>query len=420
MPTAIAGGEAGRDTAPPPKSLLILIAFIVFIDMMGIGLVIPVMPDLIAELTGRNVAGAAIIGGWLLSSYAIMQFLFSPIIGGVSDRFGRRPVLLITLALLGVDYAIMAWAPDLIWLFLARIISGIMGASWAAVNSCIADITAPENRGRYFGMLGGAGAMGFVLGPALGGLLGEINIRLPFIMACVMALGGASIGFFMLKETLPEAKRRTFTLSRANPLGSLFQMAKTPLVLGFLGVIFLLQMGAQSQIAVWSYYTIEKFDWSLSDIGWSVALFGVLLAAVQGVLTGVLIKYMGDRKTALLSLLFGVPAYLTFAFAGASWVMILGIFIGAATGFAFPAMQQMMSSRINADAQGELQGAIASIVSLTSIFGPVVMTSVFKTFADGEGVYFPGAPFILAAILSGSGFMLYAVTVRRFYPIDKS
>jgi DHA1 family tetracycline resistance protein-like MFS transporter len=204
-------------------------------------------------------------------------------------------------------------------------------------------------------------------------------------------------------------------MRRANPLGTLLQMAKTPLVLGFLGVIFLLQLAAQSQIAIWSYYTIEKFDWSLSDIGWSVAFFGILLALFQGVLTGHLIKRIGDKRTAMLSMAFGVPAFLTFAFAGASWVMILGIFIGAMTGFAFPAMQQMMSTRINEDSQGELQGAIASIMSLTSIFGPVLMTSVFEAFADGQGVYFPGAPFIVAALLSGSGFLLYIATVRRHY-----
>lgn len=415
MPTANTDGETGPDAVTPSLALLIIVAFIVFIDMMGIGLVIPVMPELITNLSGRSIAGAAIIGGWLLSSYAIMQFLFSPIIGGLSDRYGRRPVLLITLALLGVDYAIMAWAPDLIWLFVARIISGIMGASWAAVNSCIADITSPEGRGKYFGMLGGAGAMGFVLGPAIGGLLGEINVRLPFIAASILALGGAAIGFFMLRETLPASKRRSFSMRRANPLGTLLQMTKTPLVMGFLGVIFLLQLAAQSQIAIWSYYTIEKFDWSLSDIGWSVAFFGILLALVQGVLTGYLIKWVGDKRAAMFSMAFGVPAFLTFAFAGASWVMILGIFIGAITGFAFPAMQQMMSARINEDSQGELQGAIASIMSLTSIFGPVLMTSVFEAFADGQGVYFPGAPFIVAAILSGSGFLLYIATVRRHY-----
>lgn len=418
MPQAIAGGDMAGDDAAPPAILLVIVAFIVFIDMMGIGLVIPVMPNLIEDLSGRDISDAAIIGGLLLSSYAIMQFVFSPIIGGLSDRFGRRPILLTTLALLGVDYAIMAWAPDLVWLFVARIISGIMGASWAAVNSCIADVTKPEGRGRYFGILGGAGAMGFVLGPAIGGLLGEIHVRLPFVAASALALGGAAIGFFLLRETLPEAKRRSFSMKRANPLGTILQMAKTPLVLGFLGVIFLLQLSAQSQIAVWSYYTIEKFQWSMSDIGWSVAFFGILLVIVQGGLTGPSIKRIGDKRTAMISLAFGVPTYLIFAFADAGWVMIVGIIIGAGTGFAFPAMQQMMSSRIAEDAQGELQGAIASMMSLTSIAGPVLMTSVFEAFADDDGIYFPGAPYILAAIISGCAYALYLITVRRHYGAD--
>ncbi len=219
--------------ARKPQSILLFVAFIVFIDMMGIGLILPVMPSLITDLTGASIDRAAEIGGWLLFSYAMMQFLFAPVIGGLSDRFGRRPVLLTTLFLLGLDYAIMAWAPDLVWLFIGRIISGIMGASWAAANSCVADVAKPAERGKFFGILGGAGAFGFVIGPGLGGILGEYGDRLPFIAASILALVGTAIGIVILKETLPEDKRRAFSLSRANPMGSIVQMSKTRLVIGF-------------------------------------------------------------------------------------------------------------------------------------------------------------------------------------------
>ncbi|MCR2833030.1 MFS transporter [Parerythrobacter lacustris] len=217
---------------------LLVLAFIMFIDMAGIGLIMPVMPSLIGNLGDVGIDRAAEIGGWLLFSYALMQFLFSPVIGGLSDRFGRRPVLLVTLALLGVDYAVMAWAPTLAWLFAGRIVSGIMGASWAAANSCIADSIPADRRGAAFGLLGGAGASGFVLGPAIGGFIGQFGDRLPFVAAAVMCFIGVGLGLLCFRETLPESKRRAFDFLRANPFGSIVQMAQVPLVIGCLTAIF--------------------------------------------------------------------------------------------------------------------------------------------------------------------------------------
>ena len=414
MPTAEHPDSMGSASAGQ-QSILLFVAFIVFIDMMGIGLILPVMPSLIEGITGATIDQAAEIGGWLLFAYATMQFLFAPVIGGLSDRFGRRPVLLTTLFLLGLDYAIMAWAPTLVWLFIGRIISGVMGASWAAANSCVADVAKPEERGKFFGILGGAGAMGFVIGPGIGGILGEYGDRLPFIAAAVLALVGTAVGILILKETLPQERRRAFTIARANPLGSLIQMSKTPLVIGFLAAIFILQLAAQAQIAVWAYWLIERFDWSKTQIGFSVVLFGILLALVQGGLVGKLIGRIGERRTAYFGLMFGIPAYLTFAFAPNDWFVYVGIVVGAASGFAFPAMQQMMSNRISEDAQGELQGAIASTVSLTSIVGPVMMTAVFGAYADQQGLYFPGAPFLVGAGLMLVSILVYAATARRHY-----
>jgi len=384
---------------PGPDLRLLAIALIVFIDMAGIGLIVPILPSLIVDLGHLRIDGAALIGGHLLFVYAAMQFLFSPVIGGLSDRFGRRPVLIGTLAALGVDYAMMAWAPTLGWLFAGRVISGIMGATWAAANSCVADICPPEKRGRMFGMLGGAGAAGFVVGPAVGGLLGGIHLRLPFAMASVFTLSAAVLGYFVLRETLPVDRRRAFALARANPFGSLIRMSRNHVVIGVLTTIFLMQLAAQSQLATWGFFLIAKFAWSPLQIGLSVAVFGIMLVIAQGVLTGPMIARFGERRSAAIGLAVGLPSYVLLAVAGAGWVVYLAIVVGALGGLAFPAMQSMMTACTDEDAQGELQGAIASTVGLTSIIGPLMMTWIFSDFTDARGLYFPGAPFIAAAVL---------------------
>jgi MFS transporter, DHA1 family, tetracycline resistance protein len=390
-------------TAPHTGSTLGFVAFIVFIDMVGIGLI-------------QSLSRTAEIGGWLLFAYASMQFLFAPLIGGLSDRFGRRPVLLLTLLLLGVDYVIMAVAPDLWWLFVGRLMAGVMGASWAAANSCVADVATPEERGKFFGILGGAGASGFVIGPAIGGVLGGLGERLPFFAAAGMCILGAIIGFAMLRETLPREKRRAFTFARANPFGTIIQMAKTPLVLGFLGIIFLMQLASQSTFSVWAYYNTLAFGWGELAIGLSVALYGLLLAVVQGGLTGMSIARFGPRRTMTLGFAFAIPAYVMFAFAPGSWAMVLGIVFGSFAGLTFPAMQQLMSERISDDAQGELQGAIASMVSLTSIIGPIIMTGLFGAYADDQGLFFPGAPFLLSVVILVAAFGVLRWILARLEP----
>ncbi len=406
--------------APAPTSTLFFVALIVFIDMVGIGLIIPVLPGLLGELTGETLDRTARIGGLLSFSYALMQFLFAPIIGGLSDRFGRRPVLLITLFILGLDYAIMALAPTLAWLFVGRIMAGIMGASWAAANSCIADVASKESRGKYFGIMGAAGAGGFVIGPGLGGLLGTVDVRFPFIVAAILAIAGAAAGFFLLKETLPAEKRRAFSLARANPLGTLIQMARIPVVVGFLVVVFFMQMGAQSHQSVWSYHSQLVFGWDELEIGLSVALFGVMLVVVQGAVTGKVIARIGAAKTIMLGFILSLPANFIFAFAPSGGYMIIGILIGASGGMTFPAMQQMMSARVAEDAQGELQGAVASTMSITSIIGPLIMTSTFSAFADDKGVFFPGAPYFLAGIFAILAISFAAWTIARAPPEEPS
>ena len=407
-----------NDTASPapPTSILFFVALIVFIDMVGIGLIVPVLPGLLEQLTGETLDKTAQIGGLLAFSYALMQFLFAPIIGGMSDRFGRRPVLLITLFILGIDYAIMALAPTLAWLFVGRVMAGIMGASWAAANSCIADVANQESRGKYFGIMGAAGAGGFVIGPGLGGLLGTVDVRFPFMVAAVLAIVGAVAGFFFLKETLPPERRRAFSLARANPLGTLIQMARIPVVFGFLAVVFFMQMAAQSHQSVWSFHSELVFGWDELQIGLSVALFGAMLVIMQGFVTGKVIARIGAAQTIMLGFMISIPANFIFAFASSGWHMIVGILFGAAGGVTFPAMQQMMSARVAEDAQGELQGAVASTMSITSIFGPLIMTNTFSVFADDEGLFFPGAPYFLAAMFALVAIAIAAWTIARAPP----
>lgn len=379
--------------------ILAAVAFIVFVDMLGIGLILPVMPRLIGGIAQTGLDRSAEIGGLLTFAYAGMQFLCAPFIGGLSDRFGRRPVLLITLLLLALDYAVMAWAPTLAWLVAGRMMSGIMGASWAAANSCIADCIPAERRGAAFGMLGGAGAAGFVLGPALGGIAGEISTRLPFIIAASLAAAGVIGGLVFLRETLPPDRRRAFDPARANPLGSLIQMARTPFVLSCLGVAFFMQLAAQAQMSIWAFWGELEFGWSPTTNGLTVSFYGVLIGTAQAVLTGKSIARFGAANTARYSLLLGIPSYLLLAFATGTPMVIAAIVVGALTGMTFPAMQSLMTVRVSEDAQGELQGAIASTVSLTSIIGPVMMTQIFGHFADDKGLFFPGAPYLVSLAL---------------------
>ncbi len=393
--------------------MLRLVGMIVFLDLAGLGLIAPVMPRLIISLTGVTIDRSAELGGWLLFTYAIMQFVFAPVIGGPSDRFGRRPILLSTLLALGIDYALMAWAPTLGWLFVGRAISGVMGASFAAANSCVADIVPPDERGRAFGMLGGAGAAGFVLGPGIGGLLGGLGERVPFIAASVLAIAGAVLGWFVLRETLPAARRRAFSIRRANPVGNFAQMAREPLVIGCLITALFMQLASQAQLAVWSYQGIARFGWSPLVIGLTIALFGSLLVVVQGMLVGPLVARFGARRVATFGLGFGPLSYLILAFAPDTRTMILGIVVGACSAVTFSAMQQLMTQRVAEDAQGELQGAIASVVSLTAIIGPPIMTGVFGAYADAKGLYFPGAPFLLAAVMLAVGWAVLIVTMLR-------
>lgn len=391
-----------------PNRALAFVFVTVLIDSIGFGIVIPVLPGLIVSLTGKSLAGAAEVSGWIMFLYAATQFLCGPIIGGLSDRFGRRPVLLASLTAYGIDYLAMAFAPSLAWLVAARLVAGITGASFPTAYAYIADISSPEKRSANFGVIGMAFGFGFIIGPALGGIVAEYGERLPFLLAAGLALSNVAYGYFVLPESLKAENRRVFDLRRANPVGALLRLrAAHPRVLVLALTVFVWTMAYQSLYATWNYFGIERFGWSPGEVGWSLASVGVTGALVQGVLSRRLIPRYGQRNIVVAGVISAVVGYLIYASAGAGWMMYVGIVVSMLQGLVFPALQGMMSAGVAPSEQGELQGAISSIQSLSSILGPPLMAGSFAYFSSpGAPVYLPGAPFVLAA-----GFSVLALLI---------
>lgn len=383
----------------------------VLLDTIGFGIIMPVLPKLIMELTGRGVGEASIDGGWLAFSYAVTQFAFGPVIGNLSDRFGRRPVLLVSLAAFGLDYVLMGVAPTLEWLFVGRILAGIAGASHTTANAYVADISSPEKRAGNFGIIGGAFGVGFILGPAIGGLLGTFGPRAPFFAAAAASLVNFVYGLIVLPESLPVSARRKFSWRRANTLGTLVQMRRYPVVVGLFASLFLWQLAHQSLPTTWAFYTKLKLGWSEGQIGLSLAFAGLTMAVVQGGLTRVLVPRLGERLAVLVGLSDGALGFVGYALADQSWMIYACLTFSAFTGLAYPSMNALMSRQIPPTSQGELQGAVASLYSLTAIIGPLVMTQLFGYFSTGRAaVYLPGAAFLFAAVLTVGAIVLFMRT----------
>ena len=391
------------------KQALAFLFVTVLIDAIGFGIVIPVLPGLIMQLTGRTLAGAAEVSGWIMFMYATTQFICGPVIGGLSDRFGRRPVLLASLLAFGIDYIAMAFAPTRVWLVLARLVAGVTGASFPTAYAYIADISPPEKRGPNFGVIGMAFGFGFILGPALGGIVAQFGDRVPFMVAAGLALTNVAYGWFVLPESLKPENRRPFDWRRANPVGALMRLKMAhPRVLVLAATVFLWTMGYQALYSTWAYFGIERFDWTPGQVGWSLAAVGLSGALVQGVLSRRLMPKYGARNIVLAGGVSAIAAYLVYAFASAGWMMYVGILVSLLQPLVFPALQGMMSSGVAASEQGELQGAVSSIQSLSSIFGPPLMTGSLAYFSGGgSAVYFPGAPFLLAAGFSVAALLVF-------------
>ncbi|MGV6801791.1 MAG: TCR/Tet family MFS transporter [bacterium] len=397
------------------KNALGFLFITVLLDLIGIGIIIPVMPELLATLTGLSNSEVTIRGGYLLFVYAVMQFFMSPILGGISDRFGRRPVLLLSLLGYAFDFLLMAVAPTYWWLFLGRALAGAFAATHATANAYIADITPPEKRAANYGLLGAAFGIGFILGPIIGGILGEHNVRYPFFAASALAFLNVTYGFFFLPESLAVEKRRKFDLKRANPLGSFRQVAKHPIVLGVIFTFMLMQLAHNAFPSIWSYFAVEKFGWSPAPISWSLAFVGLVAAFTQGFLVRLMIPKLGERKAVWLGMSVSIIQFLGIAFYSPSgfWVYFW-ILMGAFGGFMMPAMQGLMSRATPPNAQGELQGAIASSMSITMLISPLFMTGIFRHFTkEGGDIYFPGAPFFAGAILLSLAAIVFAITLSK-------
>ncbi|WP_026752059.1 tetracycline resistance MFS efflux pump [Sediminibacterium sp. C3] len=383
------------------KAAVGFIFITILIDVIGLGLIIPVVPRLIEELLQNSSTSlAAQYGGWLTFSYAIMQFTVSPILGNLSDQYGRRPVLLFSLFGFGLDYLFVAFAPSIAWLFVGRIIAGITGASITTASAYMADISTPENRAQNFGMIGAAFGLGFIIGPLLGGLLGEHGSRLPFFVAAGLALANWLYGYFVLPESLPKHLKRKFEWKRANPLGSLLQLRKYPSVAGLIGSLILIYLAAHSVQSNWSFVNIEKFKWTPKLIGISLGIVGFLIALVQGLLIRVINPRIGNEKSVYVGLSLYTLGLLLFTFATQTWMMFAFLVPYCLGGIAGPALQSIISGNVPPNEQGELQGALTSLMSLTSVLGPVMMTGTFAYFTGPTApFYFPGASFLLGAVL---------------------
>lgn len=371
------------------------------IDVIGFGIIIPVMPNLIQSMTGGSISEAAQTGGWLLASYAITQFLFAPIVGGLSDRFGRRPVLLAALFGFTIDYLFLAYAPTIGWLFAGRIIAGVMGASFTTAGAYVADISTNENRAQNFGFVGATFGLGFIVGPLIGGVLGDLGPRVPFFVTAGLTAVNFIYGLLFLPESLKPENRRPFEWKRANPLGTMISVMRYKGVAGLFASLAMLSVAAHAVQSNWAYYTIEKFHWTPTLIGISLAVVGFMFAGVQGGLIRVAIPRLGQQRAAYLGLLLYAAGFFLYAFATQSWMMFAITVVYCLGGIAGPALQSIMSAEIPPNAQGELQAAFTGLMSLCSVFGPLLMNSLFAYFVSTAApVYFPGAAMLLGGVMA--------------------
>jgi len=386
----------------------------VLLDMLGIGLVVPVLPALVTEMRGGDLAEGSATYGWFVATYALMQFVFSPMIGNLSDAFGRRPVILVSLLGAGLDYLLMAFAPTLSWLFVGRVISGITGANITAVYAYIADVSPPESRAKNFGLVGACFGVGFILGPATGGLLAHYGLRMPFIASACLVLVNWLYGFFVLPESHPRERRRAFDWRRANPFATLTVLGRYPVVLGLTATLVLGSLAHQAFPSTWVLYTKYRFAWTELENGLSLALVGLTAIVVQGGLTGAVISRFGEKRALVFGMALSCFCYLLYGLANQGWMFYAIIAFGSIAGVATPALQALISHQIPLNEQGAVQGALTSLQSLTGIAGPVLATHLFGFFiSDAAPLHIPGAAFYFGSMLVATAVVVAIRSLRR-------
>lgn len=384
------------------------------LDILGLGLIIPVLPKLIEEFTNNNLESASTTYGVMIALYALMQFLFAPVLGSLSDKYGRRPVILLSLLGSGLDYLLLAYAPTLAWLFVGRIVAGITAANITTASAYIADISPPEKRAQNFGVIGAAFGLGFILGPALGGVLGDVGLRVPFLVVAGITLLNWLYGYFVLPESLKPENRREFSWARANPIGSLFDLGRYPLVLALASTIVLSTLAQTALQSVWVLYTEHRFDWGVRDVGISLAVVGLTAALVQGGLIRRIMPILGDRRGLLIGLAISAVSFALYGLASAGWMMYVIPFLGALGGIAGPSAQSIITQSVQANEQGAVQGALTSLNALTGVVSPLIATNVFRYFiSESAPIQLPGAPFFLGTIFLLLALLLAVNTFQR-------
>lgn len=395
-----------------PAVLFIFITLV--LDILGIGLIVPVLPKLIQHYQGGDVAAGSFSYGMLAALYALMQFLFAPLIGSISDRYGRRPVILISLLGSAIDYFLIAFAPNLMWFAVGRIVAGITAANYAAASAYIADVSSPEKRAANFGLIGAAFGIGFIIGPIVGGGLAAWGVKVPFFVAGGLTLINWAYGWFVLPESLAPENRRAFSWSRSNPVGALFALRRFPALMGLVTCYFIAVLAHQVYPSIWVLYTTYRYGWTELQTGLSLAAVGVMAGMVQGGLTKRVVAWLGEQKTVRYCLTLSIFLYAAYGLATQPWMIYLCIIIGSLSGLVTPAVQSLMSQGVPADEQGALQGSLSSLSSVAGVAGPLLCTQLFSYFIGEKApAILPGAPFFLSSAMMMIALFIAVPALKR-------
>lgn len=400
--------------APAPRTAVVFVFITVLIDMIGVGLIFPVMPALLQDVGHMDLSQASVIGGWMFAAFSLAQFLAGPLVGNLSDAYGRRPLLLLAIGGLALDYVLSALAPTIWLLFIGRAIAGLCGSSYIVANAFLTDITAPADRARAFGLVGAAFGMGFVFGPAIGGILGEFGPRVPFWAAAALAAANFVFGAMILPETLPPEKRRPFQWRRANPLSLLKVFRGYPTVLPLAAILTLYHFAGSAYPTLWSFWGIAQFGWSELTIGATLALFGIMAALVEGGLSGPFVRWFGEHRLIVVGLAIGMVSAIGFGFAASMTAVVVLLVIVSVEGLVNPCLTSRMTAEVPDDAQGELHGGLSSLANLAMLFGAIFFTQIFGWFIRPEAeTPNPGAPFLVTAGLLAVAMVAYIIVSGR-------